>query len=62
MRGDITVNVSAFHSRVHLVRRWSSFTGIAATGDGYAHYWARYSMMMMMMMMIAATMQTQVLL
>jgi len=52
-------DISAFHSRVHIVRRWSSCTGIAATGDGYGHYWARYSMMMMM---IAVTMQTQVLL
>ena len=27
MRGDITVNVSAFHSRVHLVRRWEFIHG-----------------------------------
>ena len=31
MRDDITVNVSVPQYRVHLVGRWSSFTGIAAT-------------------------------
>ena len=33
MRDDITVNVSAPQYRVHLVGRWSSFTGIAAVPD-----------------------------